>query len=140
MKKLAFLFACAIALSSLPAAARGQVAVQIQIALPAAPPLVVVQPGVQVVEDQDEEVFYTRGWYWVQRDGVWYRARAPRASFVFVDRRFVPVALVRMPPGHYRHWRREEARDDRREWKEHRRHERKKEHDHGREHHDRRDD
>jgi hypothetical protein len=138
MKKLAFLFA--LALSSLPVAARAQVAVQIQIALPAAPPLVVVQPGVQVVADQDEEVFYTRGWYWVQRDGVWYRARAPRSSFVYVERRFVPVALVRLPPGHYRHWRWEEAREERREWKEHQRREWKKEHEHGRGHRDRRDD
>jgi hypothetical protein len=138
MKRLAFLFA--LALSLLPAAARAQVAGRIQVALPTAPPLVVVQPGVQVVADQDEEVFYTRGWYWVQRDGGWYRARAPRSSFVYVERRLVPVALVRSPPGHYRHWRREEAREDRREWKEHQHRERKKEHEHEREHHDHHDD
>jgi hypothetical protein len=137
MKRIAFLFA--LALSSLPAAARAQVAVRIQVALPAAPPLVVVEPGVQVVEDHDEEVFYSRGFYWVQRDGVWYRARGPRSSFVYVERRFVPVALVRMPEGHYRHWRREEAREERRDFRQHQRHERRKEHEHGRGHHDRDD-
>jgi hypothetical protein len=58
---------------------------------------------------------------------------------VYVERRFVPVALVRLPPGHYRHWRRAEVREERREFREHQRHERKKEHEHGRGHHERDD-
>jgi hypothetical protein len=119
MKRLALLFAL-VALS-VPAAARAQVAVQIQVGLPVAPPLVVVQPGIQVVEDYHEEVFFTGGWYWVRRDGGWYRARTPRAAFVFVEPRRVPVALVRIPPGQYRHWRRE----DHHEWKEHQKAERR---------------
>ena len=106
----------ALAMSLLPGAARAQgVTASIQMSLPVAPPLVVVQPGVQVVENYDEEVFYTGGWYWTRRDGGWYRARGPRAAFVWVEPRRVPVALVRIPPGQYRHWRRE----DHREWKEH---------------------
>src|SRR3954469_20814060 len=139
MKRLGLPFALALSLS--PLAARAQ-AVRIQIALPAAPPLVVVQPGVQVVADQDEEVFYSNGWYWVQRDGYWYRAHNPRSGFLFVERRHVPVAVVRLPPGHYRHWRREEARKERKEWREHERRGGRKEH--GRDHdrgdrHDRRE-
>src|SRR3954463_12577262 len=139
MKRLGLPFALALLLS--PLAARAQ-AVRIQIALPAAPPLVVVQPGVQVVADQDEEVFYSNGWYWVQRDGYWYRARNPRTGFLFVEHRRVPVAVVRLPPGHYRHWRREEARKERREFREHERRGGRKEH--GRDHdrgdrHDRRE-
>jgi hypothetical protein len=130
MKKIASLLA--LALLSLPLAARAQVGVQIHIALPAAPPMVVVQPGVQVVENQDEEVFLTNGWYWVRRDETWYRARRPHAAFVYVEPRRVPVALVRMEPGHYRHWRHEERRDfrehDRRGWH--------KEPDHGHGHHE----
>ena len=140
MKRLGLPFA--LALSLLPLAARAQ-AVRIEVGLPAAPPLVVVQPGVQVVENQDEEVFYSNGWYWVQRDGYWYRARNPRSAFVFVDRRRVPVAVVHLPPGHYRHWRREEAREERREWREHERREWHKGHGRDRdrgERHDRHDD
>ncbi|MBL8940196.1 MAG: hypothetical protein JNM69_36955 [Archangium sp.] len=43
--------------------------VKIDVVLPtivfeAPPALVVVQPGVQVVEDFDEEVFFVDGWYW----------------------------------------------------------------------------
>jgi hypothetical protein len=114
MKRLGLPFALALSLLPL-AAARAQVAVRIQVALPAAPPLVVVKPGVQVVENQDEEVFFSNGWYWVQRDGYWYRARNPRSAFVSVERRRVPVAIVRLPPGHYRHWRHAEVREERRE-------------------------
>ena len=134
MKRLALAFALALSLS--PLAARAQ-AVRIQVALPVAPPLVVVEPGVQVVENYDEEVFYSNGWYWVQRDDHWYRARNPRSGFVFVELRRVPVAIVRLPPGHYRHWRREEARAERREWKERERH---REHRRDHDRHDRRDD
>jgi len=146
MKRLGLPFALALSLS--PLAARAQVLMRIQVALPAAPPLVVVQPGVQVVENQDEEIFFSNGWYWVERDGYWYRARNPRSAFVFVESRRVPVAIVRLPRGHYRHWRRAEYREERRErheerkeWRERERH-RGRGHDHGHDgdRHDRRDD
>ncbi len=79
--------------------------VWIQMDLPAVlPPLVVVQPGVQVVQDFEQEIFFVGGYYWVRRDGYWYRAREPRARWYYVRPAAVPVALVRMPPGHYRHW------------------------------------
>src|SRR6266545_6803288 len=141
MKRLALLLG--LALSSLPAPARAQVGVQIHVALPAAPSLVVVQPGIQVVENYDEEIFFTGGWYWVQRDGGWYRARSPRAAFVQCHPRYVPARLVRLPPGQYRHWRRDEHKEwkaqekhERREWKEARKQEkhREKHEEHGRGH------
>ncbi|HVI73816.1 MAG TPA: hypothetical protein VM683_02430 [Anaeromyxobacteraceae bacterium] len=118
MKRLIAL--TALVLSLAPLAARAQVGVNmnIQLGLPVAPPMVVVQPGVQVVENYDEEVFYTGGWYWVRRDGRWWRAREPRATFVYVEPRRVPPGLVRIPPGQYRHWNKERAKAERREWKE----------------------
>jgi hypothetical protein len=128
MKRLALLFA--LVLSSVPAFARAQVGVQIHVGLPAAPPLVVVRPGIQVVENYDEEVFFTNGWYWTRRDNGWYRARAPRAAFVYVEPRRVPGGLVRIPPGQYRHWHRAEARaerHDRKDFQRAERHERKEE-------------
>lgn len=79
--------------------------VWIQMNLPAVlPPLVVVEPGVQVVQNFDEEIFFTGGYYWVRRDGYWYRARDYRARWYYVRPGLVPVALVHSPPGHYRHW------------------------------------
>ncbi len=111
----------ALALLS-PAVALAQAQVQIRIDLPAVlPPLVVVQPGIQVVQDFDEEVFFVNGYYWIRRDGRWYRARDHRAAWVYVEPRRVPPGLVRIPPGHYRHWRKEE----RKAWKEQQKEERK---------------
>ena len=89
--------------------------------LPVAPPLVVVRPGVQVVEDWDDEVFFTRGFYWVRRGPRWYRSRRADVPFVLVERRHVPVVIDREPPGRYRHWKREHARAERHE----RRHDRR---------------
>jgi len=101
------LFAALTALALLPAPARARVDlnVRLNLGLPVTPPLVVVQPGVQVVEDFDDEVFFVNGVYWARRDGRWYTARAPRAAFVVVEPRRVPAVLVKIPPGHYRRWR-----------------------------------
>jgi hypothetical protein len=102
MKLAARLAAVLLAAGALaPTAAQAGVNVGIHIDLPAAPPLVVVQPGVRVVEDCDEEVYFASGYYWVRRDHGWYRSRRPRATFVFVEPRVVPVAVARMPPGRY---------------------------------------
>ncbi len=86
-----------------------QVQVNIQVPVPtitfsAPPPLVVVQPGIQVVEDYDDEIYFTGGYYWVRRDDRWFRTRDHRGSWVVVDRRGVPGSLVKMPPGQYRKW------------------------------------
>lgn len=78
----------------------------VTIGLPAVlPPLVVVEPGVRVVPDSGKEVFFVDDWYWLRRSGAWYRAHDHRARFAYVEPRWVPPALVRIPPGHYRHWR-----------------------------------
>ncbi len=103
-KRFVFPLACALWLC--PTIAQAQVSLHINIGLPPAPPLVVVQPGIQVVEGFPEEVFFSAGWYWCRRPDGWYRARSPRARFDWVDRRFVPGGLVRMPVGRYRNWHR----------------------------------
>jgi hypothetical protein len=95
----------AITLVALAPAAQAQI--DVRIGLPVvrfetAPPLVVVRPGVQVVRDYDEEVFYTGGWYWVRHGGGWYRARDWRGGWVVAEPRYVPRTIVGMPPGHYR--------------------------------------
>jgi hypothetical protein len=132
--------ASAVATTALaPSAARAEVHVNIDVGLPVAPPLVVVQPGVQVVENWHEEVYLVNGWYYVRRDGGWYRARRPHAAFAWCEPRRVPVALVRMPPGQYVRYQRHERNHERKEWK-HAEKEWKKEHkhDHGHGHgHDR---
>ncbi len=115
MKRLILTFA--FALSTVPLLAHAQVAVDVRIGFPAPPPLVVVSPGVQVVPDYGEEVFFVNGWYWLRRDTAWYRTRDHRGGWVVVPQRTVPVALVRIPPGRYKHWRKEEEKAERRERK-----------------------
>lgn len=122
----------------LPAAASAQIDLRIRVPMPPTPPLVVVTPGIQVVEDHDEEVFYTGGFYWVRRSDRWYRARRPNAEFAYVERRSVPPTLVKMTPGHYRRYRRAEHRAHKVQHKEHRkehREERKEHRKEQREHH-----
>lgn len=106
MKRFLLPLACALALW--PSAAQAGVSLHIDIGLPAAPPLVEVQPGIQVVEGFPEEVFFSGGWYWCRRPDGWYRASSPRARFDWVDRRFVPGGLARFPVGGYRNWHRGE--------------------------------
>jgi hypothetical protein len=87
-----------------------QVNVQVQIAVPTirfqtAPVLVEVSPGVQVVEDYDQEVFFVDDWYWYRSGPTWYRTRDHRGGWVVVHDRSVPPTLVRIPPGRYKHYR-----------------------------------
>lgn len=98
-----------LSLLAAPAAFAQQVEVHVAVPVPtitftAPPPLVVVQPGVQVVEDYDEEVFFVDGWYWTRRDARWYRAKDHHGGWVVVENRGVPGTIVRFPPGQYRKW------------------------------------
>lgn len=97
------LFACLMMVWGLSAVAQ----VRVEIGLPVirfevAPPLVVVAPGVQVVEDYDDEVFFVDGWYWVRRDQHWYRAHDHHGQWVVVEHHHVPASIVRLPPGQYK--------------------------------------
>lgn len=113
---------CLAALLGLPGVAAAQASVDVHFNIPVVlPPLVVVSPGVQVVPECQEEVFFSDGWYWVRRDAYWYRSRSHRGGWVVVPQRGVPPRLVALPPpGHYRNWKAE-----RREWKEERKAERR---------------
>lgn len=100
--------------SAAPGLALAQGTVDIHISFSAPPPLVVVSPGVQVVPDYDEEVFFVDGWYWTRRDAVWYRTRDYRGGWVVVRSMSVPPALVRLPPGEYKHWRKDQEKAEKR--------------------------
>lgn len=89
--------------------AQAKVDIHINIGLPVVPPLVTVQPGIQVVEGFPEEVFLHDGWYWCRRPDGWYRARSPRDRFDWINARRVPGRLRREPMGHYRNWHHEEG-------------------------------
>ena len=69
-----------LAILLFPALAQAQVAIRFGWTAP--PPVVEVSPGVQVVEDSGDEVFFTNGHYWVERDGRWYWANDYREHWV----------------------------------------------------------
>lgn len=86
----------------------GQVEVRIDlptIRFPAPPPLVVIEPGIQVVEDNDDEVFFVDNWYWHRRGDHWFRKQRHDGDWVVVEHRHVPGRIVTFAPGHYRKWR-----------------------------------
>jgi hypothetical protein len=69
------------------------------------PPRVVVIPRTQVyyVPGATDYDMYRFGPYWyVDRDGYWYRSRAYGGPFKFVEYRRVPRAIVVVPAG-FRH-------------------------------------
>jgi hypothetical protein len=115
MKTLITGLGLAALLLALPTRGSAQVHVDIGIAFPEPPPLVVVSPGIRVVPELDEEVYFVSGWYWVRRDDAWYRTRDYHGGWRPVRRFWVPPALVRIPPGRYRHY----YRDDDGRWRSH---------------------
>jgi hypothetical protein len=104
-------------LFALPAFAQIHVDVSLpSILFPAPPHLVVVEPGVQVVENYDEEVFFVDNFYWHHRGPHWYRTNAHNGAWVLVEPRFVPERIAIYEPGRFRRWRGSEP--ERREWNE----------------------
>lgn len=70
----------------------------------ATPDLVTVQPGVQVVADYDEPVFFVDGFYWRFYNGYWYRSYNYAYGWGYYDR--PPVAVLRIDrPYAYVHYR-----------------------------------
>src|SRR5678815_5767733 len=70
----------------------------------ATPDLVTVQPGVQVVADYDEPVFFTDGFYWRFYDGYWYRSNNYAYGWYYWCA--PPIAVVSINnPYRYAHYR-----------------------------------
>ena len=102
MKKLTF---AAVVLAALPGLAQVSIKVDLPtITFPAPPTLVVIAPGVQVVPDQEEEVFVVDGWFWHRRGAAWFRTRTHSGGWVVVEAREVPPSLRNTPAGRYRQW------------------------------------
>ena len=46
------------------------------------PEMVVVSPGVQVIANYDEPIFYNENYYWRNEGGFWYRSRTHSGGWV----------------------------------------------------------
>jgi hypothetical protein len=68
------------------------------------PTMVYIGPGVQVIEDYEEPVFYSSNVYWRFNGGVWYQSRTYTGGWVRVTS--PPSAIVRIQrPSMYVHYR-----------------------------------
>ena len=99
----------AITIATVPTESRAQ-AVRVTVATPTvrfetAPQLVEVSPGVQVVPEYGEEVFFVDGWYWCRAGGAWFRTRDYRGGWVVAERAYVPTIIVKTKPGKYKYYR-----------------------------------
>lgn len=91
--------------------------------------MVYFAPGVSV------ELFFYEGYWWTPKEGRWFRSRAYNGPWAIVGPRYVPRAIVAVPPGYRgtygghdhipygqlkKHWRHREIerREHRGEWKE----------------------
>lgn len=69
----------------------------------AQPELVEIEPGVQVIVDYDEPVFYSDNYYWRNDGGVWYRSSYHDRGWIVAQ---PPTYVARIDsPGRYRHYR-----------------------------------
>lgn len=68
------------------------------------PDLVEVSPGVRVIADYDEPIFFADGFYWWFYDGYWYRSGTYTGGWVYVAA--PPIVIGRIHQPHvYRHYR-----------------------------------
>lgn len=58
------------------------------------PNLVVISPGVQVIADYDEPIFYSGNYYWRNQGGFWYRSSSYTRGWARVQ--VAPVAIMRI--------------------------------------------
>jgi hypothetical protein len=78
---------------------RGTVAVSGEV-----PDLAYVEPGVQVIADYDEPIFFADGFYWWSVDGAWYRSSYYTGGWVYVATPPLVVMRIR-EPHRFRHYR-----------------------------------
>ena len=70
---------------------------------PYGPDLVEVSPGVQVIADYNEPIFYSDGLYWRYYGNTWYRSRSYTGGWVYAS---PPAAVLRIDrPYGYAHYR-----------------------------------
>lgn len=70
------------------------------------PPVVVAEPaevvlipgsGVYFAVDTGPDLFFHAGFWWSPRGDRWYRSRVYNGPWIVVERRYVPVQVVRVP-------------------------------------------
>ena len=74
--------------------------------------LIEIEPGIQVVADAEEPVFFSDGFYWLHRDGYWLRSNNASRGFMRVELSYVPERIRSIErPQTYVQYRRHMGRD-----------------------------
>lgn len=68
------------------------------------PDMAYVAPGVRVIADYDEPVFFHNGYYWYSDNGYWYRSNRWNSGWVYVQSPPTVIARIDRPYA-YRHYR-----------------------------------
>lgn len=100
MKPIALALTALLSLSATGCVVRATGGVATYAYVESDPALVEVSPGVYVIEDYGEPVFYSGGTYWLYRNNVWYRSRYYDRGWVYVDRYRVPGHVSRIDRPH----------------------------------------
>ena len=61
------------------------------------PDMIYIGPGIQVIADYDEPVFYTDGYYWRYYDNTWYRSHTYTGGWIYAS---PPRPLLRIDRPH----------------------------------------
>ena len=71
----------------------------------AAPPRVVVVPGTPVyyAPGASHNLFVYGGSYYALHNGHWFHAKRPGAAWIFVPTHKVPMPVIGVPVGYYKH-------------------------------------
>jgi hypothetical protein len=80
------------------------------------PELVVISPGVQVIADLDQPVFYSGNYYWRNDGGAWYRSTSHTHGWARVEVAPVEIRAIERPAAyvHYHGEARAHVSNDRR--------------------------
>src|ERR1043165_4837379 len=68
-----------------------------------APDLVVISPGVQVIANLDEPIFYSDNYYWRNQGGYWYRSPYHTRGWARVEVAPVRIRAIAQPSAYIRY-------------------------------------
>ena len=71
-----------------------------------APPQLVLIPGSDMyyAPDIEDEIVFSRGYYWRPYEGRWYRSRYHSGPWHHMERRMVPRGVIGLPPDFRHHY------------------------------------
>ena len=102
----AVLAALAVLAAAHPRPAAAEVNVSVNIGVPSivvpAPPVMVPVPRTTVyfAPDVDADLYFSAGFWWTPKEGRWFRAKSYNGPWAFVEPRYVPGDVVRIPKGY----------------------------------------